>query len=125
MLKIGNRLRELRLEKGYSQEYLAHELNMTQGNYCKLESDHHFPSTEAVEKLASLYSLTPQELIIDNVQAHSSTNHDTTHSANGFVQAQHPQKLVDNLLSAQEKIIALQAKQIELLETKLRDLGSY
>ena len=37
MLKIGKRLRELRMEKGYSQEYLAHEINMTQGNYSSLK----------------------------------------------------------------------------------------
>lgn len=127
MLKIGTRLRELRLEKGYSQEYLAHELKMTQGNYCKLESDHHFPSTETIEKLASLYTITSQELITDNKQSHRKTNHDIPmqYTVNGIVIAQHPQKLIDNLLSAQEKIIALQARQIELLETKLRDLGGF
>lgn len=63
MLKIGKKLRELRNEKGYSQDSLAHELNIGQSYYSKIESDHQSPSPEIIEKLAAFYDIAPQELI--------------------------------------------------------------
>lgn len=35
--EIGERFRQLRRAKDYSQEYMAHQLNMAQKNYSKLE----------------------------------------------------------------------------------------
>lgn len=120
MLKIGTQLRALRLQRGFCQEYLAHELNMTQGNYCKLESDHHFPSAAALEKLISVYGIPAQELISESKKQIQDS--DPEHSVKTVIVSQDAQKLVDELLTAKEKIIDLQAKHIELLETKLRNL---
>ncbi len=124
MLKIGKKICDLRQEKGYSQEYIAHELNMSQGNYCKLESDNHFPSAETIEKLATLYDITPQELVAGDgqTQIQYNQNHDSSHSVNAFMVWQDPQKLMDEFLSSKDKIIALQAKQIEILESQLQEL---
>lgn len=121
MLKLGKRLRELRIEKGFSQEYLAHELKMSQGNYCKLETDNHFPTAPILEKLASLYEVTPQELLTAEGQQNQ-YNHESPHAINAYLVWQGPQKLVEDLITSKEKIIALQAKQIELLEGQLQDL---
>lgn len=38
-MTIGNRLRKARMAKGYSQEYVAIQLGITQGGYRKMESD--------------------------------------------------------------------------------------
>ncbi|MCW5910624.1 MAG: helix-turn-helix transcriptional regulator [Cyclobacteriaceae bacterium] len=112
------------MEKGYSQEYLAHALKMTQGNYCKLEGDNHFPSAGALEKLAFMYGITPEELLTsDHHQVEYNNNDANIHSANAFMVMQDPQKLVEDLLASKEKIIALQARQIEILESRLRDLN--
>ncbi|MBY0435880.1 MAG: helix-turn-helix transcriptional regulator [Cyclobacteriaceae bacterium] len=124
MLKLGKKLKEMRLEKNYSQEYLAHELGMTQGNYCKLESDHHFPSAETLEKLASLYDTTPHDLMSGEGQQQIQYNHESPHAVNAYMVWQEPQKLVEELLASKEKIITLQAKQIELLESQLKQKGT-
>ncbi len=126
MLKIGKRLKELRIERNFSQEHIARELNMTQGNYCKLETDNHFPSAEALEKLASLYETTPQELLASDgqTQIQYNHNHESSQAINAFMVWQDPQKLVEDLLASKEKIIVLQAKQIEMLEGKMKDLES-
>lgn len=97
---------------------------MTQGNYCKLESDHHFPSVESLEKIASLYNVSPKELVAGEGLVQHDTNHENTPAINVSALSQDPKKLVDDLLAAKEKIIALQAKHIELLETKLQNLDS-
>ena len=96
---------------------------MSQGNYCKLESDNHFPSPEALDKLAHLYETTPQEIILgaENGQQIQYNNvKDSPHTVNAYMVWQDPRKLVDDLLTSKEKIIALQAKQIEMLDDKLR-----
>ncbi len=123
MLKLGKRLKDLLVANNYSQEYVAHELSMSQGNYCKLESDSHFPSAETLEKIASLYQTTPHELLASEGQTQIQYNHESPHAINAFMVWQDPQKLLDELLLSKEKIIALQSKQIEHLEARLKDLG--
>jgi transcriptional regulator with XRE-family HTH domain len=115
MFKIGSKLRKLRNKNGYSQEYIAHELNMTQGNYCKLEADKFFPSVETVERICKLYSLEQAELL-----SISGQHDDRDHSSNS------PDRhmLVEELISSKDKIIDLQAKQIALLEQRIRELES-
>jgi transcriptional regulator with XRE-family HTH domain len=121
MVKIGKKLKELRDAKGYSQDNLAHELNIGQSYYSKMESDHQSPSPEIIEKLAAFYEITPQELIATDGSAQIQYNHESPHAVNAFMVWQDPQKLVEDLLASKEKIIALQAKQIELLEGQLRE----
>lgn len=122
MLKIGKKLRELRNEKGYSQDSLAHELNIGQSYYSKMECDIQSPSPEIIEKIAAFYGITPQELIASDgqTQVQYNQNHDNSHSVNAFMVWQDPHKLVEELLASKEKIISLQAKQIELLENQLQ-----
>ena len=98
---------------------------MTQGNYCKLESDAHFPSADTLEKIAGLYGLAPHELLASDNSTQIQYNHESLHAVNAYLVWQDPQKLVEDLLWSKEKIIALQAKQIELLEKKLTDSGSH
>ena len=122
MLKLGNKLRQLRIDRGYSQEYLAHELGMSQSNYCKLESDNHIPSLHVIEKLASLYETTPQDILVSDGQNQIQYNHESPHAINAYMVWQDSQKLVADLLSSKDKIIALQANNIDSLEDQLRQL---
>jgi transcriptional regulator with XRE-family HTH domain len=39
IIKIGNRLRKLRIAKGYSQEYMADVLQISQKTYSNMEND--------------------------------------------------------------------------------------
>ncbi len=120
MLKIGKKLRELRNEKGYSQDSLAHELNIGQSYYSKMECDIQSPSPEIIEKIAAFYGISPQELIASDGSTQVQYNHESPHAVNAYMVWQDPQKLVEELLASKEKIIALQAKQIELLENQLQ-----
>lgn len=52
-------------------------------------------------------------------QVQYNQNHDNAHSVNAFMVWQDPQKLIEDLPASKEKIIALQAKQIGLLEGQL------
>lgn len=49
--KIGNKLRQLRINKGYSQEYMAEILAVSQKTYSNMENDKSSISIEALKKL--------------------------------------------------------------------------
>ncbi len=48
--KIGNKLRQLRINKGYSQEYMAEILAVSQKTYSNMENDKTSISIEALKK---------------------------------------------------------------------------
>lgn len=75
-----------------------------------------------MEKLASIYETTPQDLLASEGNQQLQYNHESPHAVNAYLIWQYPQKLMDELLSSKEKIIALQAKQIEILEGQLQEL---
>ena len=63
MCAISGKLRRLRQLFGYSQEYVAFNMGMTQPAYCKWESGQTQPSIDKLEVLACLYQLTISELL--------------------------------------------------------------
>jgi len=120
MLRLGKRLRKLRIEKGYSQEYLAHELNMSQGNYCKLESDNHLPSGVTLTKLAQLYEMKEHDLL---AYEHQNINKSELLSDSiPNINSQELKIITLELLASKDRIIELQAIRIQNLENQLYDL---
>ena len=53
-IKLGKRIREIRLSKGYKQSELADLLNMERSNLTRIESGKQNPKEENLEKLASI-----------------------------------------------------------------------
>ena len=54
-MKIGYRLKQMREKRNLSQKQIAAELQMTQANYHKIESDKGEPKLSALKKLADFY----------------------------------------------------------------------
>lgn len=54
--KIGEKLLELRKEKGFTQEYVAKLLNITQAAYNRYEKGLRQISAEDIFKLAKIYN---------------------------------------------------------------------
>ncbi|GAB3951028.1 hypothetical protein GCM10028805_30310 [Spirosoma harenae] len=63
---LSEKLRRLRQLFGYSQEYIAFNIGMTQPAYCKWESGQTQPSINKLEELANLYQLSLGDLINDS-----------------------------------------------------------
>lgn len=66
MCAISGRLRRLRQLFGYSQEYVAFNVGLSQPAYCKWESGQTQPSLNKLEVLACLYELTLGDLLSGN-----------------------------------------------------------
>ncbi len=60
---LSERLRRLRQLFGYSQEYVAFNLGITQPAYCKWESGQSRPPIDKLEHIATLYQISIGELL--------------------------------------------------------------
>jgi len=57
---VATKIRTLRNAKGYSQEYVAAKLNISQNTYSKIESGQTKLTIDRVEQLAKLYEVEPE-----------------------------------------------------------------
>lgn len=119
-MDIGIKLRQLRQEHGYSQEYIASQLEISQAQYCRIECGKSTLSTDKFLQLATIYSISPNQLaeIKKNVMTESQDKSTSSASTNNPFTA-FPMSVGDNLA---QYIIQLQKKQILLLEEKIKEL---
>lgn len=68
MNNIGNKIRNLREQKGYSQESLAFELGITQPSYARLEKQDERISIIRLIQIATILKTTVAELIDEKTQ---------------------------------------------------------
>jgi transcriptional regulator with XRE-family HTH domain len=66
MNKIGHKIRQLRENKGLSQDSIAHELGITQPSYARLEKQDERISITRLIQIASLLKTTVSDLIDEN-----------------------------------------------------------
>ena len=62
-MSLGDKIAELRRQRGWSQENLAERLGVTRQSVSKWESGACDPSTTNLIALANLYGLTAEELL--------------------------------------------------------------
>ena len=60
---LGKRIKELRKQKGYTQDYLAEKLKIEPRLLSKLETGKHYPSFETIIALLETFDITFEELI--------------------------------------------------------------
>jgi len=63
MKTLGNKLKALRLSKGWSQEDIAYELDLSLGAYSNIERDITDISLSRLKQIAKLFKLTVPELL--------------------------------------------------------------
>ncbi len=96
-LNIGQKLRKLRNQKGFSQEYLADRLNISQKTYSNMENDRTSISVEILKQLSSELEVDMIDLITDSkIIVQYNTSQDTS-TFNGVVHNNYPEELVAQL----------------------------
>ena len=60
--KFGKRVREIRKQKGFTQEQIAEKIGIEPPNISKLENGAHFPLPENIEKLAKALNVDAKDL---------------------------------------------------------------
>ncbi len=61
---FGKRLRELRIQKGYTQERMSELICIKPENYCRIENGLSFPKPENIEKISKILNVAISELFI-------------------------------------------------------------
>lgn len=116
MLKIGTKLRQLRTERGFSQEEIADGIGMTQGNYSKLESDKYESfSWDFVPKLAKIYGLEITDILPKESNQHINMSKNKDNAVNAFLVLQDSERMCKELNTALQKIIDTQQMVINSL----------
>ena len=66
ILQIGNRLKELRISEGLTQQELSVKLGISRVNYTRYETDKVRPDYETLIKLADFYNVSLDEIFDRN-----------------------------------------------------------
>lgn len=61
----AEKIRILRILKGYSQEYVSFQLDISQSAYSKIESGKHSISVRRLLKIAEILGVSASELLLD------------------------------------------------------------
>ena len=119
---IAKNIRKYREIKGYSQEYVAHQLNINQASYAKLENN----STKiTIDRLFSIAKLLETEIseILD-LKNQTIFNQTDNEIANAFGKVEHyyqeNKEVYQELLKAKDEQIALLKEQIIFYKSKLQ-----
>lgn len=66
-MKIGEKIRRARKDKGMAQQDLANQINIHIGHISRLENGHYQPSIEVVKKLTEALEITADYLLDDSI----------------------------------------------------------
>ncbi len=73
-MSLGDRLKELRKEKGWSQDEFAYHAQIDGRQVSRYENDRVMPSVEVIIKIAKAYNVSIDYLLIDGSQRRSLQN---------------------------------------------------
>jgi transcriptional regulator with XRE-family HTH domain len=121
-IKIGNKLRQLRMNKGYSQEYVAEILAVSQKTYSNMENDKSSITIEVLKKIAEEYKVDIIELLSDGKVVVQHNNFSDTSSMQGIIYNHASDELIAQLKSRIEDLknsLAEKEKHIAILEKLL------
>jgi transcriptional regulator with XRE-family HTH domain len=68
MKKIGQNIRKLRELRNFTQQYMAEKLEMTQGNYARIENEEIHLSEERLQKISSLLGYSKEFILQFDVE---------------------------------------------------------
>lgn len=62
-MTVGQKIKQIRKDKGLQQKSVAAEVGLDQSNYNKIENGRREPSVEVLQKLAVIFGVTVDELL--------------------------------------------------------------
>jgi transcriptional regulator with XRE-family HTH domain len=114
MEKVINKIRDIRKDKGYSHEYMAHLLDISQVAYSKIEKNETKLTVERLFKIAEILQTKIEDVL--DIKADKIYNQDLKDQAVGH---QEIQNMYQDNKEVYEKLIASKDEQIALLTSLL------
>jgi transcriptional regulator with XRE-family HTH domain len=109
MIELSKRLRALRIERGFTQEYLSDLLKIPQSSYSKLENNKGKIDVKVLKKIADLYEIDLVELFKTD---HIINNNQTDSNSSNLIFNQLSQKLIEQY---ENRILELKEMNLFLL----------
>ena len=113
-MEIGNKLRVLRTEKGFTQEKIADLLQIPQASYSNLENNKGKINLKTIQKIAEIYGIQVVEIL--KAEKESPTNQNPKRGNNGVIINQLSEKLIEQYeirLKEKDEIISELRKRLE------------
>ena len=114
MQKIINKIREIRKDRGYSHEYMAHLLDISQVAYSKIEKNETKLTVERLFKIAEILEAKIEDIL--DIKADKVYKQDLKDNSIGH---QEIQNMYQDNKEVYEKLIASKDEQIALLKSLL------
>lgn len=111
MVSLGEKLKQARLNKNISQEYMAEALDISQKTYSNFENNKTIPNFSQIEKIAEILEVSILDFIHNDKLTFYQNN---TGTNNGYVINNIPEKLIEQY--------ELRIKKLEEENLYLRDL---
>lgn len=109
MEHVIEKIKEIRKQKGYSHEYVAHELDISQVAYSKLEKNETKLSVERLYKLAEILEVNVGELL--DIKPTNQFNQTNKENTTGYLQQ--TANFYQDSKEQNEKIIQLYEARLE------------
>lgn len=115
---IGKRIREIRKNKGMSQEELADLLNISQSAYQRIENGETGSWAAHLERLSEILEVKPEDLIASDTNNFHNTGHTSGLAFQNIGSINTVNTLSEKLIEQYEKRIEELMKRIQELEGK-------
>lgn len=119
--QIENNIRRFRELKGYSQEYMAQELGISQSSYAKIENGSTKITIDRLQQIAEILDIEVSSLISSSKQPIFNQKNEKGAYGNGYVENLHVEnkEMTEKLLAEKDKLILKLEKDIEFLKKLL------
>ena len=114
-MKIGAKLKGMRIEKGLSTIEIAEKLDISESTYRRFENDKSFPDIFTLDKIAKIYEKALNDLLPEGMTIINNNNGEYSNNA-GYIVNQY---LSEKLIEQYEERLKEKDEQIVLLKSLL------
>ncbi len=124
-MQVSTKIRKIRELKGFSQEFMAEQLSMSQAAYSKLEKNNKSINFDNIKDIAKVLSVDPMQLLnFDEQQIFNNDNQQGGNAGNLIIQAysEKERQLYEEMIKAKEQIIEEKITYIHDLKETIKNL---
>ncbi|MBL3548138.1 helix-turn-helix transcriptional regulator [Chryseobacterium sp. KMC2] len=124
---IGNKIKNIRELKNFTQEYMAEKLDISQAAYSKLEKGDIKVSSDKLSQIAKILDVNPEDITAFDSQKYFNSFNNVKGSNNGSIiigadETELIKKLYEDKISLLEKLLSNTEKELENYKTKYGEL---
>lgn len=123
-MKIGQKLKGMRIEKGFSTIEVAEKLDISDSTYRRFETDKSFPDIFTLDKIAKMYDKNLSDLLPEGITIINNNTGENFDNA-GYVINNQSEKLIEQYeirLKEKDELMAVRLKEKDEQIALLKDL---